>query len=201
MARRNWAEVAVGAVVIAVAGGFLGFAVSSSGRTTVGGYTLYADFEHIDGLGVGSEVRLAGVKIGTITSARIDPQTYQAVVGFSVDNAIKLPKDTSGMITSDGLLGSKYLSLGPGGDTADLKPGDTLTITQGSISIEELLGKFIFSASNLADNQRKHEAPASGPGSGTITGGGTAGSGTMGGGSTSGGTGTGGTGSGGGAPH
>ena len=113
MARRNWAEVAVGAVVIAVAGGFLGFAVSSSGRTTVGGYTLYADFEHIDGLGVGSEVRLAGVKIGTITSARIDPQTYQAVVGFSIDNAIKLPKDTSGMITSDGLLGSKTSRSAP----------------------------------------------------------------------------------------
>jgi len=164
MARRNWAEVAVGAVVIAVAGSFLGFAVSSSGRTTSSGYTLYADFEHIDGLGLGSEVRLAGVKVGAITSARIDPKTYQAVVGFTVENGIKLPKDTSGAITSDGLLGSKYLSLGPGGDAADLQPGDKLSVTQGSISIEELLGKFIFSASNLVDAQRKQEPVGGGGG-------------------------------------
>jgi phospholipid/cholesterol/gamma-HCH transport system substrate-binding protein len=185
MARRNWAEVAVGAAVLTVAFGFLGFAVSSSGRSTTSGYTLYADFEHIDGLGVGSEVRLAGVKVGTITSARIDPATFQAVVGFSVANQIKLPKDTSGMITSDGLLGSKYLSLGPGGDTTNLKPGDALTITQGSISIEELLGKFIFSASNLVDQQRKQDAPGATPAA--TPGGGT--------------TGTGGTGSGSGAAH
>ena len=170
MPRRNWAEVAVGAIVIAAAGSFLGFAVSSSGRTAVGGYTLYADFEHIDGLYVGSEVRLAGVKVGTVTSARIDPQTYQAIVGFDVENQIKLPKDTSATITSDGLLGSKYLSLGPGGDTADLKPGATLTITQGSISIEELLGKFIFSAANLASDERKQEPPANGTNGGTASG-------------------------------
>lgn len=164
MARRSWAEVAVGAVVIAAAGSFLGFAVSSSGRTTANGYTLYADFEHIDGLGVGSEVRLAGVKIGAVTSARIDPKTFEAIVGFSVEDQIRLPKDSSATITSDGLLGSKYISLAPGGDSADLKPGDRLTITQGSISIEELLGKFIFSAANLASTERKEST-------GTTTGG------------------------------
>jgi phospholipid/cholesterol/gamma-HCH transport system substrate-binding protein len=164
MARRNWAEVLVGAVVIVVAGGFLGFAVSSSGRTTTSGYTLYAKFDHIDGLSVGSDVRLAGVKIGTVTGERIDPETFQAVVSFTVANQIKLPTDSSAMITSDGLLGSKYLSLGPGGDTTDLKPGGTVTITQGSISIEQLLGKFIFSASNLAGSQSK-ETPRDGTGS------------------------------------
>ena len=159
MARRSWAEVAVGAVVIAAAGSFLGFAVSSSGRTTANGYTLYADFEHIDGLGAGSEVRLAGVKIGAVTSARIDPKTFEAIVGFSLEDQIKLPKDSSATITSDGLLGSKYISLTPGGDSADLKAGQRITITQGSISIEELLGKFIFSAADLASTERKQAAP------------------------------------------
>ena len=95
-------------------------------------------------------MRVAGVKVGSVDSATIDPKTYQAVVGLTVRDDLKLPKDSSAVITSESLLGGKYLALTPGGDDAMLQPGQTITITQGSINIEELLGKFIFSASSLA---------------------------------------------------
>jgi phospholipid/cholesterol/gamma-HCH transport system substrate-binding protein len=157
MAQRT-AELVVGAGVLVLAVGFLGYAVANTGRSTGGGYTLHARFDRIDGLGVGSDVRVAGVKVGSVGGTRLDPDSYQAVVDFSVADAIKLPKDSSATVTSDGLLGGKYLSLDPGGDTAMLAPGGTVTITQSSISIEQLLGKFIFSAGNLAGQKPAGDA-------------------------------------------
>src|SRR5580698_1866028 len=136
MARRNAAEVLSGAVVLLVAVGFLAFAVAHSGRSSVSGYTLTAKFDHIDGLPVGADVRMAGVKVGSVLDERIDPQTYLAVVTLSVRNGLELPKDTSAAIDSESLLGGAYLSLSPGGDAAMLAPGGVITVTQGSVSLE-----------------------------------------------------------------
>ena len=155
MAKRNLSELFAGAVVLVVAIGFLGYAVAHTGRTTVSGYTLHARFDRVDGLAIGSDVRLAGVKIGTVKSALIDPKTYQAVVTFSVENNLRLPKDSSAEITSDGLLGGKFLSLVPGGDEKMLADGGEVTITQSAVSFEQLLGKFIFSVSDLSSNVQK----------------------------------------------
>jgi len=160
MHRRSIVEVVIGAVVLLVAAGFLAYAIANSGRSAAAGYTLYARFDHIDGLGVGNDVRLAGVKVGSVSQERIDPQTFQAIVGFSIRDDIKLPKDTAAIITSESLLGGKYLSLQPGGDEAILQPGQMVTITQGSISLEELLGKFIFSMTN-APKPGEQQQPAS----------------------------------------
>ncbi len=160
MAQRNLAETLTGAVVLAVAAGFLFYAVANSGITPVSGYELHARFDHIDGLSVGSDVRLAGVKVGSVVAAAVNPNTYLADVSFTVENALKLPTDSSAEITSDGLLGGKYLSLVPGGSDKTIPPGGRVTITQSSISIESLLGKFIFSASNLASQK---QAPAGAP--------------------------------------
>jgi len=148
MGRRNIAEVLIGAIVLVVAAGFLAYALAHSGRASGSGYDLSAKFDHIDGLAVGSDVRLAGVKVGTVVGEQIDPKTFEAVVTFTVRNDIKLPKDTAAIITSESLLGGKYVSLQPGGDDATLQPGQSITITQGSVSLEELLGKFIFSMTN-----------------------------------------------------
>ena len=163
MATRNAAEVAAGAVVLLVAAGFLGYAVAHSGRSTSGGYVLHASFDHIDGLVLGADVRMAGVKIGSVDAARIDPKTYLADVSFSVQDNIHLPKDSSAEITSDGLLGGKYLSLSPGGDNAMLAAGQTITITQSSVSLEELLGKFIFSVTDMV-NAVKPASSSAAPG-------------------------------------
>lgn len=149
MRRRGIAEVLTGAVVLLIAAGFLAYAVAHSGRSASSGYTLYAKFEHIDGMAVGADVKLAGVKIGSVTEQRIDPENYVAVVGLTVRSDIKLPKDSAAIITSESLLGGKYLSLQPGGDETMLQPGQTITITQSSVSLEELLGKFIFSITNV----------------------------------------------------
>jgi phospholipid/cholesterol/gamma-HCH transport system substrate-binding protein len=145
MARRNLVEIVTGAAVLGVAAMFLAFAVSHSGRSTTSGYPLVARFDRIDGLAVGADVRIAGVKVGSVADATIDPKSYLAVVTLTVRPDIQLPKDSSAEVTSESLLGGKYLSLSPGGDATMLKPGQTITITQSSISLEQLLGKFIFS--------------------------------------------------------
>jgi len=140
-------EHVTGAVVILVAAAFLVYAISSSGRATVSGYPLQARFDRIDGLTVGSDVRIAGVKVGSVTDARIDPKDFTALVAFTVRSDLRIPRDSSAEITSEGLLGGKYVSISPGGDDATLRPGQTITITQSSISLEQLLGKFIFNLS------------------------------------------------------
>jgi phospholipid/cholesterol/gamma-HCH transport system substrate-binding protein len=170
MPHRSLAEVLTGALVLLVAAGFLAYAVAHSGRTAGGGYALYAKFDNIAGLSVGSDVRVAGVKVGSVTSETIDPKTYQARVAMSVQDDIKLPKDSGAEITSESLLGGKYIALSPGGDEAMLKPGQTITITQSSISIEGLLGKFIFSAGNLAAGGKQGQSAGSQSGGAPTTG-------------------------------
>jgi phospholipid/cholesterol/gamma-HCH transport system substrate-binding protein len=166
MARRSAAEIATGAAVLVVAFSFLGYAVVNTGRASVSGYPLRARFDHIDGLGAGNDVRLGGVKVGTVTDTAIDRKTYQAVVSFSVEPGLTLPTDTAAEITSDGLLGGKYLSLSPGGATTMLQPGQTITITQGSVSLEVLLGKFIFSVTDMVNAVQQNLKPGQHAGQG-----------------------------------
>jgi phospholipid/cholesterol/gamma-HCH transport system substrate-binding protein len=153
MGRHGVAEVLAGAVVLVVALGFLTYAIAHSGRSVSSGYPLTASFDHIDGLNVGGDVRIAGVKVGSVTNAVIDPKTFQAIVTLNVRDGIELPKDTAAEITSESLLGGKYINLSPGGDDTDLKPGQSISITQSSVSLEQLLGKFIFSVTTLNNSK------------------------------------------------
>ncbi|MFC7474589.1 outer membrane lipid asymmetry maintenance protein MlaD [Dankookia sp. GCM10030260] len=166
MKGRSLAEVAAGAIVLAVAAVFLGYAVLHSGRGTVSaeGMTLSASFDRIDGLANGADVRIAGVKVGTVTDSRIDPESFAAVLTLKVDRSLKLPNDTSAEVTSEGLLGGKYVSLVPGGSDRLLADGGRITETQGSVSLESLLGRFIFSVTQMngsASQQQGDAAPAS----------------------------------------
>lgn len=149
MARHGVAEIVTGAVVLVIAALFLGYALSRSGTSIAGGYPLRASFSSIAGLNVGADVRLAGVKVGSVTAERLNPKTFEAVVTLSIDSDVQLPRDTGASIIDESLLGGKYISLSPGGDTQNLKPGQTITVTQASINLEELLGKFIFSVTSL----------------------------------------------------
>lgn len=155
MASRNLTEIAAGAVVLLVAGGFLVYAVANTGRTTVSGIHLSAKFDRIDGLAVGSDVRVAGVKVGSIADTGVDPRTYQATVTFTVQPSIRIPRDSSAEVTSDGLLGGKFIALVPGGDDKMLADGGEVTITQSAASLEQLLGKFIFGVSDLTTAVQK----------------------------------------------
>jgi phospholipid/cholesterol/gamma-HCH transport system substrate-binding protein len=153
-ASRGIAEILTGAAVLLVAAGFLVYAVAHSGRSVGSGYPLSARFDHVDGLVLGADVRLAGVKVGSVRSLRVDPKTFLAEVVLNVRDDIRLPKDTSVEVTSESLLGGKFLNLTPGGDADDLPAGGTIAITQSSISLEQLLGKFIFSATSLGDKSK-----------------------------------------------
>jgi phospholipid/cholesterol/gamma-HCH transport system substrate-binding protein len=145
MARHNPAELLTGAVVLAAAALFGAYALANTG-TSFGrnGYDLHAQFDHVDGLSVGTDVRIAGVKVGSIQSISLDPKTYLANVVFSVQKDLQLSTDTSATVSTDGLLGGKYLALDTGGEAKMLKPGDAITNTQGSINLESLIGRYIF---------------------------------------------------------
>ncbi|MBM3569806.1 MAG: outer membrane lipid asymmetry maintenance protein MlaD [Alphaproteobacteria bacterium] len=141
-------ETLIGAVVLAVAALFFGFAYTSTKVGRVSGYELTARFDKVDGLRIGSDVRMAGIKIGTVTGQRVDAESYQAEIKLSVDPAIKLPDDSTAKIASDGLLGSKFLALEAGASDRTLSAGGRIKFTQGSINLEELLGKFVFSSTD-----------------------------------------------------
>ena len=143
--RRSPIETLVGALVIAVAVLFFVFAYNTAQVETVEGYAVTAKFDRIDGIHRGSDVRMSGIKIGTVLDHRIDPATYLAEVAMSIEADIKLPADSSIAITSDGLLGDKYLSLTPGGDEETIPDGGEIEITQGAIDLTSLLGQLIFS--------------------------------------------------------
>lgn len=134
----------MGAVVLGIAALFIMFAYSKSKWAPVEGYPLIAQFDRIDGLHEGSEVRIGGVKVGAITSLKVDPVTYRAQADFQIKDSIHVPKDTAAEVVSDGLLGSKYLALVPGGDDDMLSPGDQITHTQSAVSLESMIGKLIF---------------------------------------------------------
>lgn len=163
MKGRSLAELAAGAIVLVVAVAFLAYAATNSGRSTTStGMTLHARFDRIDGLAPGSDVRIAGVRVGSVTQERIDPQTFLAVVTMQVDSGLKLPDDTSAEITSESLLGGKYIALVPGGSDKDLRDGSEISITQSSVSLEALLGKFIFSVTQMNSAKPEEETPANG---------------------------------------
>ena len=140
---RNPIETLMGAVVIAVAVFFFVFAYSTADIKTVEGYSISARFDRIDGIREGSDVRMSGVRIGTVTGQALDPQTYLAVVTMSIDPAIRLPLDTSASINAEGLLGEKYLALSPGGDEEMIPRGGEIEITQGSVDLMSLIGQVV----------------------------------------------------------
>jgi phospholipid/cholesterol/gamma-HCH transport system substrate-binding protein len=169
MQGRSLAEVATGAVILAVALLFLGYAVLNSGRGPVmgsgEGVRLSARFDRIDGLSSGADVRIAGVRVGSVTDTRIDPQTFGAELTMRLDRDLRLPDDTSAEVTSEGLLGGRYVSLVPGGSDKVLADGGRITQTQGSVSLESLLGRFIFSVTQIntnGQNQQGQGAPDGG---------------------------------------
>lgn len=142
---RNFLETVLGAVVLAVAIGFLYYAYQNNRAGSSDGYPLLAQFDRIDGLDDGADVRIGGIKVGSVVGQTLDPATYRAQVRFTVQSDVELPLDTSAAIMSDGLLGGKYLSLEPGGDIDMLESGDEVSLTQSSVRLEDLIGQLIYS--------------------------------------------------------
>jgi phospholipid/cholesterol/gamma-HCH transport system substrate-binding protein len=137
-------EVLVGACVMAVAVGFFVYASNSTGGGPVGGsYAMSASFRSADGITVGSDVRLAGVRVGTVTDMALNPQTFRAETTFTVRDDVELPDDSAIAISSEGLLGGNFVEIIPGGSPFNYAPGDQIMDTQGSVSLITLLMRFV----------------------------------------------------------
>ena len=142
--RENFGEAIVGLAVVLLAVWFVLFAWERTGGGNVAGAVrVTAMFPNASGVSVGTDVRVAGLKIGSVAAQKLDPQSYQVAVTLAIDPAVKIPADSSAAITSEGLLGSTFIALNPGGAPAPLKNGDVITDTQGSMDLMALIGQFI----------------------------------------------------------
>ncbi|MFT7098795.1 MAG: phospholipid/cholesterol/gamma-HCH transport system substrate-binding protein [Rickettsiales bacterium] len=142
--KNNLFEVIVGTFVLACAVYFFFFSFNKSGISTSTTYQISAIFNSIDGVSSGSDVKIAGVKIGSIAGEKIDPITYRAILSLDIDKNIKIPSDSSAKILSSGLLGGKYVGIEIGAEEEMLEEGGKIQFTQSGVNFEELLGKFIF---------------------------------------------------------
>lgn len=144
--KQNIIETLVGFTVIIIALAFFVFAYQNSNQSTsANGYTLKASFQSADGITKGSEVRIAGVKIGTVSDIVLDKTSFFAWVSITVEKGIKLPKDTRLEVATSGILGSRYISVIPGDSEEILVSGDQIKYTQSAVNIESLIGKLIYS--------------------------------------------------------
>jgi phospholipid/cholesterol/gamma-HCH transport system substrate-binding protein len=139
-------ESVMGAVVLVVAALFIYFAYNTAQLGTVAGYPVTASFVKLGGLPVGSDVRISGIKVGTVSERRLDPSTFNAVITMTIAADIKLPEDTVAVIASEGLIGSKYVRLEPGNAQATIPPNGTVTETRSFRSLEDQVGEIIFLA-------------------------------------------------------
>ncbi|MEM7469997.1 MAG: outer membrane lipid asymmetry maintenance protein MlaD [Pseudomonadota bacterium] len=141
----NTTEILAGTGVLVVAAGFLAYAAGLTGvsATTPDQYELTASFRSAEGIGVGTDVRMAGVKVGTVTSLDLNPLSFRADTVFTMNNEIEIPDDSAISVASEGLLGGSFVEIIPGGSPFNIDPGGEITDTQSSVSLISLLLKFV----------------------------------------------------------
>lgn len=146
-------ETIMGIVVIVIAALFLLFAYRVSDLQVVKGYTVTAHFLKVGGLTIGSDVRINGIKVGTVVSQKLNPEDYVAEIQMSLAPDIKLPKDSVAVIAGDGLMGNKYIKIEPGKDSEVLANGDELTKTKDFKTLEDMVGEIIFMVTDNGDKK------------------------------------------------
>jgi phospholipid/cholesterol/gamma-HCH transport system substrate-binding protein len=157
---RSLREIIAGALTLAVLGGLFAFSYTVDSRVSHG-YSLDASFTSVDGIAENAPVWLSGVKIGTVSKMRLDPEYMQAILTFRIDKGIKLPEDSSVAVVSQGLLGGKYIMISPGGSPEMMKDGDSFQYVQNSVIIENLLQQIVQMAERrAAERKQAGAAPA-----------------------------------------
>jgi phospholipid/cholesterol/gamma-HCH transport system substrate-binding protein len=144
--RNDTVETLIGAAVIVIAVVFVIFTYRTTGSGSVGDYELSAKMPRVDGVAVGTDVKLSGVKIGSVKALTLDPKDYRVAMHMSIQPDVQVPDDSSVIVTQAGLLGSSYISIQPGGSDAMLKPGGEIKNAQGAIDMMGLLNKFVNSS-------------------------------------------------------
>ena len=140
-------ETIVGAAIIALAIAFFSFAYKTAGLGggAGGGYRISADFDNVDGVAVGTDVRIAGIKVGTVVGQSLNPKSYQARIDMVIQPQVSLSDDSSAKISSEGLLGAKFVALEPGGSDGKLAEGGVISYTQGAVDLWSLISQALFS--------------------------------------------------------
>lgn len=146
--KRSLVETFLGGLVVVVAVGFFVFALQATEVGAVDGYGLKARFLRVGGLEVGSDVRISGVKVGTVTDRQLDTESFEAVVLFTVSSDLRLPADTQAVVTSEGLLGNKYLRLIPGSAAETVAEGGEIAQTRDYRTLEDTVSEIIFLATD-----------------------------------------------------
>lgn len=156
---KNIIETLTGALVIGISVWFLMFFLKQNTGSGViqDHYNLSAKFEQADGIAVGTPVRIGGIKVGVVNAADLDPITYFAVLKLSIEDKVKIPSDSIAKISSDGLIGTKYLSIIPGGEDKMLENNAFIEYTQSSINLETLIGKMVFSSGDKDEKENNGE--------------------------------------------
>jgi phospholipid/cholesterol/gamma-HCH transport system substrate-binding protein len=147
--RENPVEVAAGALVLLAAGAFLWFALDRAGYAGPSqGTRLTASFRSVEGVSLGTDVRMAGVRIGSVTGLALDPETYRVRTEMTVTAALPIPDDSSAVVASEGLLGGSFVEIVPGGSLDALPDGGEIVDTQGAVSLLNLLLQYISGGSS-----------------------------------------------------
>ena len=141
--RDNLFEAVVGLLVVIIAALFIAFAWERTGGGVRDAIAVKAMFPSANGVSVGTDVRIAGLKVGTVTAERLDPESFQAEVTLALKGEVAIPNDSSAAVASDGLLGGSHIAITPGGSETPLKAGDMIIDTQGSVDMMGLIGSFI----------------------------------------------------------
>jgi phospholipid/cholesterol/gamma-HCH transport system substrate-binding protein len=158
--RENFVEALIGLLVVLLAIWFVFFAWQRTGGSMGDAIQVRALFPAANGVSVGTDVRVAGLKVGEVAAQRLEPQSYQAEVVLALDRNVRIPSDSSAAITAEGLLGGTHITLMPGGAPTPLKDGDTIMDTQGSVDMMSLIGSVI----NRSGGEGGDAAPANGLG-------------------------------------
>ncbi|AZG74937.1 outer membrane lipid asymmetry maintenance protein MlaD [Shewanella livingstonensis] len=124
---------------------FMSVTIGGASVTHSGNYTLVAKFENSSGLKEGAFVEMSGVRVGLIQSINYDPKAYESVVKLSLDNSITVPDDSVASIRTSGIIGDRFVKISSGGSDINMEDGDEFIDTESSISIEELISKYMFS--------------------------------------------------------
>ncbi len=149
----RWGETILGAVVAVVAIGFFAFAAAQAGQSGAGqGYDLTARFQRVDGINVGSDVRISGVKVGVVRAVALDQDTYLARVTLAMNTGVQVLDDSTARIASDGLLGGAYVAIEPAGMDV-LAPGGEIPNTQGAVDLLTLFAGFAQSNEGASQNE------------------------------------------------
>ena len=157
--QRNIVETALGGLVLVVALTFVIFSYNKADVAKVDGYRVKANFATVGGLKEGDEVQVGGVKVGSVVDITLDPVTYFGQVHMTIDPDIQLPLDTTAIISSESLLGGRFMSLEPGAEEEYIEDEGVIQYTQAPQNLEQLLGKFIFSMQDGGNAGGDGDAP------------------------------------------